>query len=315
MDCLNHPGVQAKAYCQNCGKALCEVCTRREPGGQILCEPCWMAWQSVRAPFVAPPMGTPNPAGAAVLGLIPGVGAMYNGQFFKGLIHIVIFAVLVSMTQYYPIFGIFIAGWILYQSFEAYHTARARRDGDPLPDPLGLNEIGNWLNLGTRPPEHPWAGAPPASGPGAAAPGQAPPAGAYPPPYGGPYQGQYQPPYPPPYGTPYQGGYPPPYGGPAAGFPPAPPVPPMSWRRREPIAAILLIALGVVFLLGQFSGRALAFTWPVVLIALGGWLIYRRMYDTPQAPPPGMPPMPPPGTPPAGTQPAEKQNDSQEGEQ
>ena len=273
MDCLNHPGVQATAYCQNCGKALCEACQRRQPGGQILCEPCAMAWRAAPAAFVPPPMGGPNPAGAAVLGLIPGVGAMYNGQFFKGLIHIVIFAVLVSMAQYYPIFGIFIAGWILYQSFEAYHTARARRDGDPLPDPLGLNEIGHWLNLGARPQEHP-AAAPPAAPPGAVPPGQAPPAaGAYPPP---------------PYGIPYQGGYPPPpYGAPAGGVPPA------HWRRREPIAAIILIALGVLFLLGQFSGRVLAFTWPVVLIALGGWLLFRRMYDTPPAPPPGAPPAPP----------------------
>ena len=42
----------------------------------------------------------PNPTAAAVLGLIPGVGAMYNGQFFKGLIHVVIFAVLVSITEH-----------------------------------------------------------------------------------------------------------------------------------------------------------------------------------------------------------------------
>ena len=55
-----------------------------------------------------------------MLGLIPGVGAMYNGQFFKGLIHVVIFAVLVSMAHISGIFGIFIPAWILYQSFEAY---------------------------------------------------------------------------------------------------------------------------------------------------------------------------------------------------
>ncbi|MFP5276172.1 MAG: hypothetical protein ACLGPM_03575 [Acidobacteriota bacterium] len=275
---------------------------RREPSGQILCEPCWMAWQAARAPFAGPPMGAPNPAAAAVLGLIPGVGAMYNGQFFKGLIHIVIFAVLVSMTQYYPIFGIFIAGWILYQSFEAYHTARARRDGEPLPDPLGLNEIGNWLNLGSR--THGYPGAPPAAGPGAVPPPPGPAAGNYPPPYGGPHPGA----YPPPYGSPYQ---PPYYGAPGVGVPPAvPPQQPAQWHRREPIAAIILIALGVLFLLGQFSGRALAFTWPVVLIALGGWLIYRRMYDTPQGPPPGMPAAPPQEMPPAA-----KQNDSQGGAQ
>ena len=98
MDCVNHSGVTATAFCQNCGKALCANCVRNGAGGQILCEPCWMAWQSVPQPFVAPPAGGPNPAAAAVLGLIPGVGAMYNGQFFKGLIHVVIFAVLISIT-------------------------------------------------------------------------------------------------------------------------------------------------------------------------------------------------------------------------
>jgi len=85
-------------------------------------------------------------------------------------------------------------------------------------------------------------------------------------------------------------------------------------RRREPIAAIVLIALGVLFLLGQFSGRMLEFIWPVALIALGGWLIFRRTHDVP--PPP--PPMPPAGTPPAGSPmapPAETQQDSQGGGQ
>jgi hypothetical protein len=151
MDCVNHSGVTATAFCQNCGKALCPNCVRHGAQGQILCEPCFMAWQTVPNPFVGPPPpGVPNPSAAAVLGLIPGVGAMYNGQFFKGLIHVVIFAVLISITEHYPIFGLFIAAWVLYQSFEAFHTAKARRDGTPLPDPLGLNEVGNWLNLGTR---------------------------------------------------------------------------------------------------------------------------------------------------------------------
>ena len=99
MDCVNHSGVTATAFCQNCGKAICANCVRNGAGGQILCEPCWLAWQNVPNPFVAPPVGAPNPAAAAVLGLIPGVGAMYNGQFFKGLIHVVIFAVLISITH------------------------------------------------------------------------------------------------------------------------------------------------------------------------------------------------------------------------
>jgi TM2 domain-containing membrane protein YozV len=276
MDCVNHIGVSATAYCQSCGKALCAGCVRNAAGGQLLCEPCWMTWQSYQQPFAAHPSGGPNPSAAAVLGLIPGVGAMYNGQFFKGLIHVVIFAVLISITDHYPIFGLFIAAWILYQSFEAYHTARARRDGQPLPDPLGLNEVGNWLNLGAKPqyPGQPGAGpAQPAPGPA----GQGPAAGGYPPPYAGQYQ--------PPYGqSPYQAPYP----SPAMGYvdpamPPIPPVPPIHWRRKEPIGAIVLIALGLLFLLGQmnlFNGRLMEYAWPLLLIGLGVWLIVRRLGES-----------------------------------
>jgi len=279
MDCVNHSGVQATAFCQNCGKALCAGCVRNVAGGQVLCEPCAATWQAFQQPFVAAHSGEPNPAAAAILGLIPGVGAMYNGQFFKGLIHVVIFAVLISITDHYPIFGLFIAAWILYQSFEAFHTAKARRDGQPLPDPLGLNEVGNWLNLGGKPQYPPQPGAGPAQpGPGAAGGGHTPPfAGMNQPPFGGapyqaPYQGSYPPPPPPPF---------PPYGDPS--MPPIPPLPPCGWRRREPVGAIVLIGLGMLFLLGQldiFHGRLMEFAWPLVLIGLGVWLIVRRLGES-----------------------------------
>jgi TM2 domain-containing membrane protein YozV len=292
MDCVNHTGVNATAYCQSCGKALCAGCVRNAAGGQILCEPCWTAWNSYQQPFVHPNAGMPSPATAALLGVIPGVGAMYNGQFLKGLIHVVIFAILVSAAHLYGVFGILIAAWISYQSFEAYHTARARRYGLPLPDPLGLNEVGNWINPGARPPYpgSPYPGSPnpgpsypgppypgqPGSGPSVSQaggqPGQAPADAGFETPY---QQVPYQSPYPP--SPPLQ----PDPGMPV--IPPMPPVPPAGWRRREPIGAIVLIGLGLLFLLGQldiFSGRVLEFAWPVLLIGLGVWLIVRRLGET-----------------------------------
>jgi hypothetical protein len=266
MDCVNHNGVSAAAYCQNCGKPLCTDCIiagamRNVPGGQILCSTCITAWQSLQPPFIAPPRGGPNPSAAAVLGVIPGVGAMYNGQFFKGFIHVVVFAVLISITDHYPIFGLFIAAWILYQSFEAYHTAKALRDGQPLPDPFGLNEVGNWLNLGAR---QRYSGQPGT--------GQDP---------AGPAMGGYQPPVagqsqPPPQ-APYQAPSPGPYQAPFM------PPPPLCWRHKEPVGAIVLIALGLLFLLGQldiFHGRFLEFVWPLMLIGLGVWLIVRRIEES-----------------------------------
>ncbi|MGI4757175.1 MAG: hypothetical protein ACRYGF_10035 [Janthinobacterium lividum] len=194
----------------------------------------------------APIPGAPNPGLAALLGFIPGVGAMYNGQFPKGIAHIAIFAVFSSLSKNVNgIFGLFVAGWIFYMVFEAYQTARARRDGLPLPDPFGLNNIGErfgfrgnpdfssfWNHhtppgpvppVSDVPPVDPATGMPnygrPAGGPapyqvdpegnvyrGAAAPGYPPPASSYPPPASG---------YPPP-----ASGYAPP----ASGY--APPVPP-----------------------------------------------------------------------------------------
>jgi TM2 domain-containing membrane protein YozV len=299
MDCVNHSGVTATAFCQNCGRALCPNCVRYGAGGQVLCEPCNLAWQTVPNPFVAPPVSAPNPSVAAVLGIIPGVGAMYNGQFFKGFIHVVIFAVLISITSnVHGIFGIFIGAWVIYQSFEAFHTAKARRDGQPLPDPLGLNEVSNWLNLGGRsqyPPANSMPGTPGAAGmPGApgmpSGPGSAGPAGTPGTP-GGPGS-TYQPPYP---GYPAAGqttppgwqAYPPPPGYAGPGVPPIPPGPPVFWKRREPIGAVILIGLGLLFLLGQldiFNGRLWQFTWPLMLIALGVWLILRRSGHLPGGP-------------------------------
>jgi Domain of unknown function (DUF5668) len=296
MDCVNHTGVSATAFCQNCGKALCAQCVRTAPGGQVLCEPCFTAWQTFQQPFIPVNSGSPNPAAAAVLGLIPGVGAMYNGQFFKGLIHVVIFAVLISMAHISGIFGIFIPAWILYQSFEAFHTAKALRDGLPVPDPLGLNEVGNWLNLGKHPhyPGQPPAGQPgPIPGPVPPNPSNPwtagttppPPPGAYPPPYpGGAYEAPYQ--WQTPYAPPAPGAVPPADPNARPNLPPDPSAyggGPAFWHRGAPVGAIVLIALGTLFLLGQldiFHGRLIEYSWPVFLIGLGVWLVVRRLGES-----------------------------------
>jgi hypothetical protein len=219
---------------------------------------------------------------------------MFNGQFLKGFAHVVIFAVLVSMSHVYDVFGVLVAAWVFYQVFDAYNTARAKCEGQPLPDPLGIDELLSWFGHEHRrsqnmPPVPPPP--PPAAGPAQGA---------------NPYQSGYQPPPFTQYGAPPSaagfvpgaGAYPPPPGpGFAPPVPPMPAVPPVHWRRREPIAAIILIAMGVLFLVGEFSGHIMRYAWPVVLIALGVWLVVRRMQDTPVAAPPASPMAEPPGAP------------------
>ena len=184
MNCANHPDRERVAFCQNCGKPLCQECARTV-GSAVFCEPCLAAKLAGGNPVgtytetptggsyaytgnaggidynvtgtIPPPYpaGAPNPGLAALLGLIPGVGAMYNGQYAKGVVHLIVFAVLVSLADEHGIFGLFIAGWVCYQVIEAHHTARARRDGTPLPNPFGLNDLGERLGFGKS-----WPGTP-----------------------------------------------------------------------------------------------------------------------------------------------------------
>jgi TM2 domain-containing membrane protein YozV len=94
-------------------------------------------------PYSQPPPQTPyaaaavqtSPALAFILGLIPGVGAIYNGQYIKGLVHAVIFGMIVSLISgndegsTVPFLGIMLAAFIFYMPFEAYHTAKKRQMG------------------------------------------------------------------------------------------------------------------------------------------------------------------------------------------
>jgi TM2 domain-containing membrane protein YozV len=147
-------------FCQDCGRPLTSA-TVRNVGTGVFCEPCLNLRAGVPNPIpgyaTVPPYGAippqpipgaPSPVLAGILGFIPGVGAMYNGQFAKGIVHVIIFAILVSLTDNHDIFGFFVAGWEFYMAIEAYHTAKARLEGLPLPNPFGFNDIGERMGFG-----------------------------------------------------------------------------------------------------------------------------------------------------------------------
>jgi len=224
MNCQNHPEAPATAYCRTCGQPLCDAC-RHDVFGTVYCA------QHVPAPAAAstpPPAGTapagpppppppysgpynPLPGGrvpgsdvspqlALFLGMIPGVGAIYNGQYAKGLVHAVIFGILCSIPDsraahgLEPLFGMLCFAWWAYMVFEAYHTARKRRAGEP------VDEYSSLIDLRGR-------------------------------------------------------------------------------RDQVPVAAVALIILGVVLLLRTldlFDFEVVGRYWPVLLIALGLYLLYNR---------------------------------------
>jgi hypothetical protein len=207
-------------YCRSCGKPLNEA-TVRNAHGTIYCEEhIPMQPQSVPAipiPAAAPesPYASPytaaapppiahqdaSPGLAFVLGLIPGVGAIYNGQYAKGLVHVIIIGLTISILSngaargFEPLLGLMLAGFWFYMAFEAYHTARRRQQG------LVVDEFSSLFPM-------------------------------------------------------------------------------RDGAHSFPIAPILLIVLGIIFLLNNldlFEVERVIRYWPVLLIALGIYMLYVRM--------------------------------------
>jgi hypothetical protein len=168
MNCANHADASAVAYCRTCGKALCANCTR-PVRGVIYCEDCLGARMEGTVPpviagFVSgtvppaaarqvpppPPTGSgPNPTVAGILaGFFPfGVGAVYTGQYAKGLAHLAIFGLLIAGISASDnghsealgiICGVGISFFYVYQIIDNIRSARAIQVGQPAPDPYGL---------------------------------------------------------------------------------------------------------------------------------------------------------------------------------
>ena len=183
-----------KGYCRNCGTALTEE-TARDVRGILYCEPCLAAM--VAQPQTAGEKKSPELA--AFLGFVPGLGAVYTGEFMKALIYVLTFAAFIGALSSdlgvpaVPILGVLLAAFIVFMAVDAYRSAAA-------------------INAGQAPPIH---------------------------------VGRV-----------------------------------MS---DKPIGPLILIGLGVLFLLQQLKlfdiGRIFRY-WPVILIAIGAWLLYRRQQSS-----------------------------------
>jgi hypothetical protein len=147
---------------------------------------------------------------AGILGAIPlGLGAVYCGQYAKGLVHLGIFVMcIVGFSadlpwQGYAALGIFLGFFWVYQILDSIRSARAIQLGEPVPDPFGLAQMF-----------------------GASTPGERT----------------------------------------AATIEPA----------KVPIAAAVLIGLGVLFLIDTAFDFSMHHYWPLILIGVGVWLFAKH---------------------------------------
>lgn len=137
MNCAYHAEAQSVAFCIRCGRALCNECIHNVRGS-VYCENCLGEIVEGKAPAASSSKHTKsdviagtNPGAAFALGLIPGVGAIYNGEFLKAAIHVLIFGTLISLGNATRVgeglFALMTAAFYCYMPFEAYYTAKKRK--------------------------------------------------------------------------------------------------------------------------------------------------------------------------------------------
>jgi hypothetical protein len=164
MKCAVHSEVDATGYCRNCGKALCAVCAR--PVHDVFyCEDCLASVLGHPAPAAEAPQAAAfapaattapaahapvsdrtkynSPGVAFILGFVfPGLGAVYNGEYNKALIQIVVFATFILGLSsdmddgMKAVLGILLAGFIFYMAFDAMRAAQSKQRGETRADPL-----------------------------------------------------------------------------------------------------------------------------------------------------------------------------------
>jgi len=128
MKCSYHATEESMELCGTCSKPLCLSCAHKIKG-KTFCQDClvrgaeWAAASKdygVRLPADAPKR-------AALCAAIPGMGAVYNSDYLKGVTYFAVFAALVMMAdRVHDVFGFGAFVFIIFTMFEAYRTAEAR---------------------------------------------------------------------------------------------------------------------------------------------------------------------------------------------
>ena len=160
MNCAVHPEREASGYCRHCGKAMCGECSHKVRD-VFYCEDC-LAQQVGLPPAqasAAAPASASSPAAYAasaapaarsghsptiafLLGFVPGLGAVYNGEYNKAIVHIVVFGgIILGMNSDFGegthnFLILLLCIFPFYMAIDAVRSAKARVTGEPMADPL-----------------------------------------------------------------------------------------------------------------------------------------------------------------------------------
>ncbi|MFN2452673.1 MAG: hypothetical protein ABR577_00450 [Pyrinomonadaceae bacterium] len=139
MTCVYHTRNPATVQCSRCARALCPACDHRIRGFPY-CQDCivtgveMLQQQSSRAVATGATASrrSNSPFVAALLSIVPGLGAAYNGQTSKAIVHFTVFASFFQMATVTDGVALFILGALgtwFFAMVDAYRTAQLMRAG------------------------------------------------------------------------------------------------------------------------------------------------------------------------------------------
>ena len=141
MKCVFHPTNPASARCSACERPLCPACDHRIKGIPC-CQDCIVIGiETLRRSGGAANRIThqeeKTPLIALLLGLVPGVGAAYNGQNIKALTHFLAVVGLWALADIFGMpleiaFGLGSAAFYFYSIYDAFQSAQCMRRGEDL---------------------------------------------------------------------------------------------------------------------------------------------------------------------------------------
>ena len=136
MNCAYHTKNPAAVQCSNCARPLCPACDHRIRGFPF-CQDCIVSGvELLRQQASVQPASSvrrrPSPFIATLLSFVPGLGAAYNGQTSKAIVHFAIFASFFQMavvTDGVHFFVLGVIGTWLFAAVDACRTAQLMRSG------------------------------------------------------------------------------------------------------------------------------------------------------------------------------------------
>jgi hypothetical protein len=134
MYCSYHTSHAARVQCASCARALCAACDHRIKGYPY-CQDCIVTGieNLSRRGYSNEPPPRRHARVAALCAVLPGMGAVYNRQNIKAVVHFVAIIGLIQLTHVRVLSGVFALAAILFYAYsiiDAYRTAQLIATGE-----------------------------------------------------------------------------------------------------------------------------------------------------------------------------------------